>query len=289
MKEEILVIINPRSGKGRAIKDLQNEFGRHSVEVTFREIGRMRNEELYHDIDNRFTKVFIAGGDGTIHHVINQILHHQVPIGILPFGTGNDYVKNYSKPKCNSEYIDRMLEGSVMESPVGLCNSNSFINGVGVGFDGQIIQNMSLSPSWFTGHAAYYYHVLKILGFYKEKRIKVRIDDETFEDEYLLVLVGLGKYFGGGFKLLPQSKPGQDQLSVCLIRKIAPWRRFVNLPLLESGTHGKIPEVDLITANEVHIESPEALGQIDGEKGGALPYSIRLHELKAKIIVPRAI
>lgn len=240
-------------------------------------------------LDDSFTDLIIVGGDGTINEAING-LRHDIPVSIIPAGTGNDFIKNMNLGRGRAEYIETAIHGEIKRIDLGECNGRKFANGVGIGFDGQIVEDMfAKRVPILTGHAAYYYHVLRILGGYKEKEFNFKIDGKVKKQDLILLTIGNGTTFGGGFKLMPNAEIDDNLLEVCTIGKLAPLRRFLNISKLSNGTHGKMDMVDFYQAREIFVdENPLLFAHIDGERMGQPPFDIKVLPGALKIRVASA-
>ncbi|MEQ9402146.1 MAG: diacylglycerol kinase family lipid kinase [Cyclobacteriaceae bacterium] len=243
---------------------------------------RLISEEL----DSSYTDLIIIGGDGTINEAING-LKQDIPVSVIPAGTGNDFIKNISIGKNQQQHFETAIEGNVINIDVGKCNDRIFLNGIGIGFDGQIVEDMgSKRVPLLSGHAAYYYHVLRILGSYRERPFHYRLDEEKFEKDLILLTIGNGTTFGGGFKLMPEAKVDDGLLEICEIGTLSPLKRFLNIHRLSGGTHGSLNEVNFHRATRIHVEeNPLLFAHIDGERLGSPPYEIEVMPGKLKIRV----
>ena len=228
-------------------------------------------------LDASFTDLIIIGGDGTINEAING-LQYDIPVGIIPAGTGDDFVKMVDLGKTLDLQIHHALHGPVRKIDLGVCNERKFINGIGIGFDGQIVEDMiAKRVPLLKGHTAYYYHVLRILGGYREKSFAYQLDDEAHAKELILLTIGNGSTFGGGFKLMPNAKIDDGLLEVCEIGKLSGVRRFLNIHKLSNGSHDSLSMVTLSQARRVQVaENPLLFGHIDGERLGNPPFDIRV-------------
>ena len=93
----------------------------------------------------------------------------------------------------------------------------------------------------------------------------------------ILLTVGNGTTFGGGFKLMPEAKIDDGLLEICEIGKISGLRRFLNVNKLSGGTHGSLKEINFYQAKSVKIEANDMLfAHIDGERMGQPPFEIRI-------------
>ncbi len=234
-----------------------------------------------------FTDLVVIGGDGTINEAVNGIGNHtSVALSILSSGTGNDFIKNIDIGKTLDEQLQTVLKGQVIEIDLGICNGRKFLNGVGVGFDGQIVRDMLHQKTWLTGHAAYYYHVLRILASYKERTFGFSLDGVRSERDLILMTIGNGTTFGGGFKLTPHARLNDGLLDVCLIGPLSAARRFLNVPRLSNGTHLELKEIEVIKMKDLKVEENQLLeGHIDGEYLGKPPFHISIAPKSLKIRV----
>ncbi|MEP5611566.1 MAG: diacylglycerol kinase family protein [Cyclobacteriaceae bacterium] len=228
-------------------------------------------------LDKAFTDLVVIGGDGTINESVNG-LAYDIPVSIIPAGTGNDFVKNVTLGKTQRDQFETAIMGEVKRIDLGKCNDRIFLNGVGIGFDGQIVEDMaSKRVPLLKGHAAYYYHVLRILGSYGVKTFEYQVDDRLHQEKLILLAVGNGTTFGGGFKLMPEAKVDDGLLEVCSIGDLSPIGRFLNIHRLSNGSHGKLGLVDFHQVKSLHVAENEMLfAHIDGERMGQPPFDFKV-------------
>ncbi len=287
---KIFIIWNPASGgkSSKILKELVEYLDAANLHHTIAETQKDKSatEILEEKLDTSFTDLIIIGGDGTINEAING-LKFDLPVGIIPAGTGDDFVKMVELGSSLTDKINTAVHGEVMQMDLGICNDRKFINGIGIGFDGQIVEDMiSKRVSLLKGHAAYYYHVLRILGGYREKKFSYQLDQHSFEKHLILLTIGNGSTFGGGFKLMPQAKINDGLLEVCEIGKISGLKRFLNIHKLSNGTHGKLRAVNHYQASRVKVtDNPLLFGHIDGERLGNPPFDIEVLPNSLKIRV----
>ncbi len=283
MSRRLFVINNPTSGSRRknqrAVRAFGDFAGAKNLDFELFETTTTDNAEsiVSSRFENRFTDLVIIGGDGTINEAING-LNYDVPVSIISAGTGNDFVKNLPTLAKIESQLEAIVSNNTMRIDVGHCNDRKFLNGVGVGFDGQIVEDMrSKKVPLLKGHAKYYFHVLQILASFSEKRFKYTLDESFRQDELILMTVGNGTTFGGGFKLMPDAKIDDGLLEICTIGQLAGWKRFLHIGKLSNGTHGKLPMVQFHQASKVNIDSDETLfAHADGEAIGHPPYEIEI-------------
>lgn len=277
----VLVINNPTSGgKGRnqkVMRELKEFFRTNQVSHEILLTDKDKNAEQLLAERSDFDHLVIVGGDGTINEAVNG-LKIQVPVSIIPAGTGNDFVKNVTLKKNLRDQFDRIIEGEDWLVDLGECNERKFVNGIGIGFDGQIVHDMNGKKiPILKGHSKYYYHVLSILSSYREKPFEFKLGDQSFQDDLILMTIGNGTTFGGGFKLMPGAKIDDGLLEVCTIGSVSPLRRFLNISKLSNGSHGKLDEVEFHQVTKVIVkENDELFAHIDGEDLGQPPFEINI-------------
>ncbi len=283
---KLFVIWNPASGGNakKIVSQLSDYLRSNAIAHLIADTEDTRNASvtLREQLDPSFTDLIIVGGDGTINESVNG-LQFDVPVSIIPAGTGDDFAKMVNIGSTLNEQIDTAVHGKISTIDLGTCNGRKFVNGIGIGFDGQIVEDMiSKRVLLLRGHAAYYYHVLRILGGYKEKSFQYEIDELALDKELILLTIGNGSTFGGGFKLMPEARIDDGLLEVCEIGALSGLRRFMNIHKLSNGTHGTLDMINFYRARQVIVKENAALyAHIDGERLGNPPFNIQ--------IVPKAL
>ena len=286
---KILIIWNPASGgrSKRIVRRLTSFLQVEAIDFHLADTQKTRDAAklVRENLDSSYSDLIIIGGDGTVNEAING-LEWDIPVSIVPAGTGDDFVKMIDIGKGLKEHIHTAVYGELSTIDLGVCNGRKFINGVGIGFDGQIVEDMiSKRVPLLKGHLAYYYHVLRILGWYKEKHFQFKVDATSYQKDLILLTVGNGSTFGGGFRLMPEAKINDGLLEICEISNISGFRRFLNVGKLSTGSHGRLKEVSFYRGKEVFIaKNPSLFAHIDGERIGSPPFQIKVlpHILKLR-------
>lgn len=291
MARKFFVVANPASGRQKIhkmIRHLKDFFESQNCqfelfETSFEKRGHHTVEQ---NLNDSFTDLVVVGGDGSIYEAVNG-LQKDIPVSFLPAGTGDDFIKNFKIGKDIREQLETIISGTVKVIDLGLCNDKKFVNGVGIGFDGQIVADMAKKEVRFlSGHAKYYYHVLQILSSYKEREFHYRIEGEELIRKNIAMTIANGTTFGGGFKLTPNAKLDDGFLDVCEIGKISAFKRYRNIYRLQSGTHGALKEINFYSVKEIYIdENPLLEAHIDGELLGNPPFLIKVLPQALKIRV----
>ncbi len=261
--KHIAIICNPKSGKGRPLKLLplfENYLKQQQFNFTSFTSSLPQNL-------NQFTDLVIMGGDGTINFTLNHFKIITIPIGIIPCGTGND-IANLLLPNSS---LQQQFEMAVFATPqktdAGKCNNKLFLNGVGIGFDGWVVQRL-LAKKLFTGKAANYSTVISLLLFYKETSVTILVDGHTMLCDVFMISAANGKTYGGGFNIAPMANTNDGLLEFICISKLSLYKRLRYLPVLEKGNHinQNLPFVTYQTAKKITVKSTKKLkAHLDGE------------------------
>lgn len=212
-----------------------------------------------------FTEAWICGGDGTLNHFINQNPRFHLPISIFKCGSGNDFQWMIYGDDSVEKQVERVLNGKPHLVDAGICNGSLFLNGVGIGFDGEIVKDL-LGKNKLAGKASYMLSVLKNISVYKEKAYTITSGSETIKEDCLMISIANSSRYGGGFHVAPKAVIDDQLLDLCIIGKISPLKRIKYLPVIEKGEHlslsfvqyRQLKKLVITTANPVHAH-------IDGE------------------------
>lgn len=304
-----LVILNPMAGHGIALKMFpQVEQALHDAGMEFDVVQTRANlhaVQLAQDAPGQgYERVIAVGGDGIVHEVVNGLLRasnegETITLGIIPLGTGNDFVKSIppaltpgntrddwklSIPRAVSPKTALVDVGKItVDAPnAGVPHPQYFTNGTDVGFGARVakaIRGISL-----TGMPAYLLAVIQVLSDYSLPRVKLTFDDgQVIELNTTLTAVTNGRCFGSSFWLTPMSDITDGELNVIMAKALGRVGILRLIPLLMNGTHINHPAISFKTARRVVIESPEAMIM---EADGELPFD-NAHRMEIEILPKR--
>ena len=165
-----------------------------------------------------YNELIAVGGDGTINEVANVVVGNKLKLGIIPAGTGNDYMKSLNEDTDFHICMDRIIRGNSKFVDYGNFMNLSFFNVISVGFDAEI-NNIATSIKRYI-KSQLSYKIAIVLGFFKHKRkrYKLIIDNKEYEDDFFLIAVGIGNKYGGGINILPNAKIDDGFLDICAIK-----------------------------------------------------------------------
>lgn len=304
-KKKWFVILNPHAGSGRGKKDQEmlvnlltkkgfhfklaiSEFPKHTIQLTVQAI------------EKGYRELIVAGGDGTLNEVVNGIYLQsscspaEITVGVIPVGTGNDWIKTFGVPNHYKEAIKILNRGKTIQQDIGRViyseNGQSktcyFANMAGFGFDAMVAQKTNQMKDKGRKGISLYLQALGVSFFkYKTFRTKIVIDDQEINDFIFLASIGIGKFNGGGMMLAPDADPTNGIFQVTVIRKVGLFAVLRNLAGLYNGTFVKDPRVSIHEARRVSISSEKNIsGEADGEILGDNKFEIDMVSQKLSVI-----
>jgi diacylglycerol kinase (ATP) len=225
-------------------------------------------------VERQYDVVIAAGGDGTIHEVVNGLAEQEYRprLGIIPAGTTNDFARALHIPRDIGAAVDIITKGSLIPVDIGKINEKYFINIAGGGRITELTYEVPSKLKTMLGQLAYYLKGMEMLPSIKASDLKIEYDGKLFEGEAMLFLVGLTNSIGGFEKLAPDSSINDGLFSLLILKKInlADFVRISTLAL--RGEHVNDPNVIYTQANHIKVRSNEKVQlNLDGEFGGLLP------------------
>ncbi|MGI8583298.1 MAG: diacylglycerol/lipid kinase family protein [Chitinophagaceae bacterium] len=214
---------------------------------------------------NIYKEVWLIGGDGTLNYFLNFYKNIAIPIVIFKGGTGNDFATRlYGKLSIIGQ-INKVLISEPRSVDAAECNGRKFINGVGIGFDGEVLKSIK-AIRLLGGHLGYLWIVLRKIFSFREKNYQIQYDNNNLSAKYLLVMIANSTTTGGGFMVSPEAKIDDGKLNMILCKPLPVLKRLKYLPVIEKGKHLDKEFILHKEVSEIKIVcDKETLAQIDGE------------------------
>ena len=294
-------IINPTAGKSdsrQKIYDMAEKLRQdHGLEVQClltkkqghaTEIARrlcQSGEEL---------RFYACGGDGTVNEVANGIIgYDNASMTVIPVGTGNDFLKNFG-PEDMEKFRDAENLWDAPQFPIDAIDVNGRIalTIACSGIDARVakdVHNFSESPI-LDGKSSY---IVSLMVNFLFKGIgshwTVELDGETMEDDFSLVSVCNGRYYGGGFMPVAEARMDDGVLNTLVVREVnrRTFLKFVGP--YSRGEYAKFPEYAHCSCPKVvhiHSEKPDIVTCLDGESVVNSDVTIKLHDKKLNFFGP---
>lgn len=298
----VCVLVSPAAGRGRGESTGGEVVGRlrdlgHRVAVVDRPDPAAAIAETRRLLtgDDGPEALIVVGGDGSLHVGLNALLGvddgETVPFGIVPCGTGNDFVRTLGLPGTPGpavDAIDRHLRAGttwpvdavrVSADPLGSADApwdgQRWFGGVlSAGFDAAVSERAN-AMAWVNGSARYALATARELPTYRPRRYVLDLDGEAWEFEALLVSIANTSTYGGGMRIAPGADAADGALDVVVVRPV-PKLRFLGLfPQVYKGTHVDLSYVEIRRAKRVRVsvvdDRSPLVAYADGERLAPLP------------------
>ena len=252
--------------------------------------------DLASSIDERSDILLVAGGDGTLHEVIDGMMQRPVesrpPILLIPLGSGNDTARMIGARGTLADIQRRISaqqsrDWDVLECTIGAEQVTRYCTNVlDVGFGGEVARRYTNGLRKLPARLGYVTATLQGFVSSKARRMSVRIDDVLIDDEMLLTAVANSKWFGSGIGIAPLAKPDDGILDITVVKNVGPLTYARFLPDLMRGVPIRDPRIHYHSGRECMITTNEPLPiEIDGEFVGFTPIMVKVHHKAVRLLV----
>lgn len=269
-------------GLGEVTKSLSSICKHFSIQLSENEgdiikyCEAIKNKNYSDDVD----VLFILGGDGTVNELINGVMHHQLelPIGILPGGTFNDFIKTLNFDPDVNKASQQLLSTTIESYDVIKVNDRFALNFVGLGLIVQNAENVQEGSKDIFGKLSYIGSTVKTLLNPEKFDYHLTIDDQTYTGETSMIVTANGPFIGGSRIPLTDLSPQDgklntfvfDEQSVSILNDIFKKRDSMNWNEISEGIkHIDGQRITLTTEPTMKID-------IDGEIDLETPVDIEV-------------
>lgn len=287
----LFFIINPTAHNGRAVRvwELARVYLQQKKVAYAYAFSHSEEHltELAANAANRGATVVAVGGDGTISRIAGVLAGTNIPLGVIPAGTGNDFIRTFSIPTDPQLACQVVLAGHYEYIDLGFLGERCFCNVAGAGLDAEVAHyaNSSLKKSF--GPLAYMVSLLKHLISYRPQILSVCIDEQEYSGKAWLVAIANGRYYGNGMQVAPLAQPGDGLFDVIIVGDLHRLNFLRVFPLVYKGGHIHHPAVRIVRGKTVTVHSEDRLAvHADGDIGGTTPISIHLAEKALRLLTP---
>ena len=271
MKMYYAFIVNPAAGTGFALttmQKLEEKLTAASVEYRVYRTERPGHAtelaaQLAAEAD--ITAVVSVGGDGTAGEVAAGLTGTGKAMGIIPAGTGNDFIKTAGIPNDPDKAFDMLLSGKAAAIDTGTVNDRFFLNVCGTGFDVTVLDYAESEKEKHRGLTPYLLGLLKAIAHYKSVQLAVTADGEKEEGAYLVCSIANGRFIGGGIPICPAADVQDGFLNLVLIQSVHRWQIPFYLPGLMMSRDLKFRITKHRKVKSVLIEGTNLRINIDGD------------------------
>ena len=244
----------------------------------------------------------IFGGDGTVHRHLSELVALEIPVLVVPCGSGNDFARTlrirtvrdaiaawrqYETDNSNLRSIDLgvICELGSAKTPV----SHYFCCVAGVGIDGNVAARANRLPSWLRARGGYALCAPQEFLQFAPLPMKVSLNGSAVTPKpTILAAVANAPVFGGGMRIAPHAKLDDGKLDVCTVHAMARAKLFCLFPMVYFGRHLGFEEVEYTQTETVRIETEHPFDvYADGEYICNTPVSFRVAPGALKVLVPK--
>jgi len=286
VSREIALLTNPTAGRGRARRARDVALVRlRSVGVAVRSLEgtdpdqalSLAREQVAAGVD----ALVVCGGDGMVNLGVQAVAESEVPLGIIPAGTGNDVARYFNIPlRDPATAAERVIAGEVRTIDLARCLERYYVTVMAAGFDA-IVNERANRMTWPRGQMRYNIATLVELRTFQPLPYILEMDGTVVHVSAMLVAIGNGPSFGGGLRIAEGAVLDDGLLDVVVIKPLSKFGLMRTYPKLFKGTHTTHPQYQHHRVRRITVSAPGIVGYADGERFGELPLTIEC--------VPRAL
>jgi diacylglycerol kinase (ATP) len=282
---KVIALTNPASGHGAAIHAAQLAIARlhqRGVEVV-EIIGDSAQDARYlvgAAIEKGTDAVMVTGGDGVVSNALQVMAGTDIPLGVIPAGTGNDHAREFGIPTRDPEAAADIVVGGWTETiDLGRIRDASgaekwFGTVAATGFD-SLVTDRANRMRWPHGRLRYYLAMLAELSQLRLLPFRMVLDGtREIDADITLAAFGNTRSYGGGLLICPDADRGDGLLDITMVHEASRTKLVRLFPTVMKGTHVNLDEVSTARAESIHVECPGINVYADGDFACPLPAEI---------------
>ncbi|MCG0275111.1 MAG: diacylglycerol kinase family lipid kinase [Thermosediminibacteraceae bacterium] len=280
-------VVNPAAGKRKALT-IWNRL-KPTVDIPYDFVLTERPGQAT-DIAREAVKagygiIVAVGGDGTIREVIQALAGSEALLGVIPAGTGNDFVRSVGIPHDPKGALEVIKSGKARRIDLIRAGSNFFINVAGAGLDAEVADAVNKSTKFLRGPLVYVMELLRVLATFSPRHVTIEIDGTVVKRKAWLVSIGNARYYGGGMMICPDALVDDGFLDVCIVNEISRIELLRFLPSVFSGNHKNHPAYEVLRGKRVKIQFERPVKvHADGDVIGTTPVEFSVEPGAVKVV-----
>lgn len=288
--KNLLLVINPISGdtdKDEIMARIEDFCSDHRMGLTFlKTTGDAADDQ---NSIREFIKttapdaVVAVGGDGTVHLVATALIGTNVPLGIVPLGSGNGFSKDLKIPQEVDEALELLRRFHVATLDTLVVQGVPCIHLSDVGFNALVVQRFTEDTT--RGFTTYAWHTLREYLGYEPHHYEVITDQGSFSGKAFMVAIANANTFGSNATINPIGRMDDGLFEICVLEEFPKLEGFSILYQLFNSEINQSLRARFFQCTRATIHNPElALLQVDGEvmetaetiEAGIRPASLRV-------------
>ena len=297
----VALLVNPAAGggaRGRVADRGESRLRSHGIEVT-RLVGTDADTSLLlarRAVADGVDALVVCGGDGMVSLAVKAAVHSEVPVGIIPAGTGNDLARDYGIPLGDPEAAADVVAAGLVETvdlgqvtPDG-GQSQVFGSILCAGLDSKVNRRVN-EMRLLHGPLRYVLAAALEFPFYRPRRFRMTFDaglqtEETVETEVLLSAFAITRSYGGDMKIAPEADRADGLFDVVYVGSISKARFVRHFPKIYSGRHVGLDGVATRRCRTVRLEASDVEAFADGDPVAPLPVTVEVLPGAGRFLVP---
>lgn len=295
---KVTALTNPLSGHGAAVKAAHGAIARlkhRGVDVV--EIVAGDAHDARHLLAAAVAKgtdaVMVTGGDGVVSNALQVLAGTDIPLGIIPAGTGNDHAREFGLPTKNPKAAaDIVVDGWTETIDLGRIQDDNGIEKwfgtvAATGFD-SLVNDRANRMRWPHGRMRYYIAMLAELSRLRPLPFRLVLDGtEEIVADLTLADFGNTRSYGGGLLICPNADHSDSLLDITMAQSDSRTKLLRLFPTIFKGAHVELDEVSTTRAKTVHVECPGINVYADGDFACPLPAEISAVPAALQVLRPR--
>ncbi len=272
----LILAINPASGRGRAkrkAKLASDYFLSRNIdvkEIVGKSLEDFREKLLISLDSEKVSGVIAFGGDGFIHEIVQHLVSRDIPLGVIPCGTGNDFARSIGVFDMPLRHQLQLIEKQdAAKIDLGRVKDQWFTAILSSGFDA-LVNDRANSMRWPRGRMRYNIAMIEKLIALQPHSYRIRVDQRYIEVQATLVTVANGPSYGGGMKVCPDASITDGLFDVMVLGKVSRMELLKVFPKVYRGGHVGHSAVTFYRCSEIDIEGSGS-SFADGEPIAHLP------------------
>jgi YegS/Rv2252/BmrU family lipid kinase len=294
-KARLFIVLNPVAGHvqvNAVQKIFEEKFSQHGIAYeVYQTTGHENVTDLVKEVQHRgFSTIVAVGGDGTVSEVANGLVNSDVPLGIIPLGTGNLVAQELGIPLTIDAACQLLVASdSIAYLDVMQIGQRAFVPHVSLGIYSQIIDKTTIEEKRRYGIAAYFWHALQEISEQRTWKVTISIDGQKQQvHASLIVVANIGTIGIGNLRWGTDIRPDDGEVDVCIVQARTVSDYLSAFWHLMSRQPRRSPEILYLRAREeisINVDRPIPV-RLDGENFEQLNVRIDIVPRAIKVIVP---
>jgi diacylglycerol kinase (ATP) len=293
----VTMLTNPASGHGSASRAAERavaQLHRRGIDVVA--IACTDAEHARRLVDGALERgmdaLVVVGGDGIISLALQVVAQTDIPLGIIPAGTGNDHAREFAIPTKDSDAAaDVIVDGVVETVDLGRIRGADgtdkwFGTVMAAGFD-SLVTDRTNRMKWPHGRMRYNLAMVAELSKLRLLPFRLTLDGRELETDLTLAAFGNTRSYGGGMLICPGADHSDGLLDVTMVQSASRTRLIRLFPTVFKGTHIDLDVVRTERARTITVDSRGINAYADGEYVCPLPVEVSAVPAALKILTPR--